>query len=197
MQKIKLATCMLIVGLLALSLMTFPAFAETVPTFILSASSTQLQFNLPEGTTFNGSVSTTGTLRFWVTAPNGGQVANLGLIDQSGSFSFVAQQTGNYSFNFENDLPNPVKVTFSYTTNPDISVDNTQAGLPWIYLSIPVVIAVVGSVLIVLFARRKNKKNRTQSPRVISQVLTLSTKSSSASAFSMRQRTASFMLPWK
>jgi hypothetical protein len=158
MQKIKLAMCALIVGLLAFSLMSLPAFADTVPTFTLSASSTQLQFNLPAGTTFNGSVSTTGTLRFWVTAPYGGQVANLGLIDQSGSFSFVAQQAGNYSFNFENDLPNPVQVTFSYTTNPDISVGNTQGGFPWTYMLIPVVIALVGSVLIVFFVRRKNRR---------------------------------------
>jgi hypothetical protein len=111
---------------------------------------------LPNGTTFNGSISTTGTVRSWVTDPNGTQIANLGLIDKATTFSFVAQQTGNYSMNFENDLPASIQVTFSYLTNPDIS-GNNSTGTPVFYLMIPIVIAVLGSILIIYFVRRKTK----------------------------------------
>jgi hypothetical protein len=111
---------------------------------------------LPNGTTFNGSISTTGTVRFWVNDPNGAQIANLGLIDKATTFSFVAQQTGNYTMNFENDLPTSIQVTFSYVTNPDISGSSSN-GAPVFYLLIPIVIAVLGCILIIYFVRRKNK----------------------------------------
>jgi hypothetical protein len=110
---------------------------------------------LANGTTFNGSISTTGTVRFWVNDPNGAQIANLGLIDKATTFSFVAQQNGNYSMNFENDLPASIQVTLSYVTNPDIS-GNSSAGTPIIYLLIPIIIAILGCILIIYFVRRKN-----------------------------------------
>ena len=142
--------------LLVLAITTLSASATTIPTFTLSAQSSQLKYTLPAGTTFNGSISTTGTIRFWVSDPNGFQIVNLGLIDQEATFSFVAQQAGNYTLNFENDLPNPVQVTFSYETNPDISTNNSTS-IPLVYLTIPIAIAVIGSVLIIVLARRKRK----------------------------------------
>jgi hypothetical protein len=106
---------------------------------------------------FNGSISTTGPVRFWVNAPNGVQIVNLGLIDEAATFGFVAQLTGNYTLNFENDLHNPVQVSFSFTTDPDISSNNNSASTPLINLVITAIIAVVGGVLIFVFMRRRRQ----------------------------------------
>lgn len=133
------------------------ASATKVPTFTLSSQSTQLLFNLSTGTAFNGSILTTGTVRFWVNAPSGDQIVNLGLVDNTKAFGFVALQDGNYTFNFENDLPNSVQIDFFYVTNPDISGDSNSAVLSPVYLVIPIVIAVMGSVLIFYFVRCRNK----------------------------------------
>jgi hypothetical protein len=156
MHKVKNLICMATSLLLVVAITALSASAVTIPAFTLSAQSSQLKYTLPAETTFNGSISTTGTIRFWVSDPNGVQIVNLGLIDQEATFGFVAQQAGNYSLNFENDLPNPIQVTFSYETNPDISSDNS-ASIPLIYLPIPIVVAVIGSVLIIVLARRKRK----------------------------------------
>jgi hypothetical protein len=156
MHKVKNLICIAASLLLVVATTTLSAFAAPIPTFTLSAQSSQLKYTLPAGTTFNGSISTTGTIRFWVSDPNGVQIVNLGLIDQEATFGFIAQQAGNYSLNFENDLPNPIQVTFSYETNPDISTDNSTS-IPLIYLTIPITAAVIGSVLIIVLARRKRK----------------------------------------
>jgi hypothetical protein len=95
-----------------------------------------------------------------VSAPNGNIIINLGLIDKTTTFTFTAQQTGNYTLTFENDLPNSVEVTFSYVTNPDISGGSNSAGIPLIYIPIFIIIAVFGSILILFFARRKKNSLR-------------------------------------
>src|SRR5665647_194236 len=134
MKKIKILTSIAITALLMMSFMALLASAITLPAIALSASSSQLPIMLPTRTTFNGSISTTGTVRFWVSAPNGAQIVNLGLIDKTTTFSFVANQNGNYTMNFENDLTNPIQVTFSYVTNPDISSGSNSIGIPLVYL---------------------------------------------------------------
>ena len=159
MKKTKILTLTVLTVLLTMPLMASSASATTIPPFTLSNSSGQLPFVLPAGTTFNGSISSTGTIRFWVNAPNGSQIVNLGLIDKTASFGFVAQQNGNYTLNFENDLSNTVQVTFSYTTNPDISVGNHSTGTPLSnILLISIIITVVGSILIFVVLRRKSRK---------------------------------------
>jgi hypothetical protein len=160
MKKSKLIVLTTLTFLLITSLMSVAVFATTIPTFTLSSSGAQLPITLPARTNFNGSISTTGTIRFWVSDPNGIQIVNLGLIDNSGSFGFVTAQDGNYTLNFENDLPNssPIQVTFSYTTNPDISSGNTSTGTSPIYLVISIIIAIVGSILIIFLIRRKGKR---------------------------------------
>jgi hypothetical protein len=157
MKKTKILTCTAVTALLIISLMAHSASAATTSNFTLSSSGVRLPIMLPNGTAFNGSISTTGTVRFWVSDPEGAQIVNLGLIDKDATFGFVAQQTGNYTFNFENDLPPSIQVAFSYVTNPDIS-GGSSTGTPAVYLLIPVVITVVGCVLIIFFVRNKNKK---------------------------------------
>ena len=117
---------------------------------------------LPTGTTVNGSISTTGTIRFWVSAPNGAPIIDLGLIDKADKFSFVAQQNGNYKLNFENSLTDSIKVTFSYVTDPELSSGNNTTGIPPVYLLLSIVIAVLGSILIIFFIRCKNKFHASQ-----------------------------------
>ena len=146
-----------IIMLTSLIILSASASTASFPTFTLSSSSTQLHFALPVGTQFNGSISTTGPVRFFVSAPNGSVIVNLGLIDKTNAFSFIAQQTGNYSLNFENDLPDPVQVIFSYVTNPDISGGSNSGGIPLIYLPIFIIIAVFGSILIIFLSATETK----------------------------------------
>ncbi len=136
--------------------MSVPAFATTVPTFTLSASSNQLQYVMPQGTIFNGTIATTGSVQFWVSAPNYAEIVNLGIIDQTTTFSFVAPQNGTYTLNFENDISNSVQVTFSYVTNPVIPGSN-NSGISQSYLLITVIVAVLGSFLIIFVLHRKSK----------------------------------------
>ena len=147
--------------LLLASLMAVSAFATTVPTFTLSASSNQLQYVLPQGTTFNGTISTTGSVQFWVSDPNYAEIVNLGIIDKTTTFSFVAQQNGTYTLNFENDLSNSIDVTFSYVTNPEIPGSNNSTGTSQSYVLITVIIAVFGSLLIIFVLHRKSKTQTT------------------------------------
>ena len=156
MKKNKILTCAAFTALMIISLTAHYASAATTSTFTLSSSGIRLPIMLPDGTMFNGSISTTGTVRVWVSDPNGSQIANLGLIDSATTFGFVAEQTGNYTMNFENDLPASIQVTFSYVTDPEISSGNST-GTPISYLLISVVIAVAGSFLIIFFMRRKRK----------------------------------------
>ena len=160
MKKSETLTCAVLMALLIVPLAP-SAFATTVPAFTVSSAS-QLQIVLPAGTTFNGSISVGGTLRFWVSDPNGAQIVNLGLIDRDATFSFITQQNGNYTLNFENDVPHsdPIQVSVSYTTNPDISGsgNSTEASLGYLFVSI--IITVLGSILIIFLVHRKTKKQR-------------------------------------
>jgi hypothetical protein len=158
MQKIKNLAPIFVSLFLVAVITTLSASAVSIPTFTLSAQSSQLNYALPAGTTFNGSISTTGTIRFWVSDPQGVQIINSRLIDQKAAFGFVAEQVGNYTLNFENDLPTAVQVTFSYETNPEIPTNNSTF-ISLAYLSIPIAVAVIGSVLIFVLLRRKRKPN--------------------------------------
>jgi len=157
MKKTKLLMSTASAVLLLASLMAVSAFATTVPTFTLSASSNQLQYVLPQGTTFNGTISTTGSVRFWVSDPNYAEIVNLGIIDKTTTFGFVAKQNGTYTLNFENDLSNSIQVTFSYVTNPMIPGSDNSSGISQNYLLITVIIAVLGSLLIIFVLHRKSK----------------------------------------
>jgi hypothetical protein len=166
MKKPKLMIFTLLMAFFILPLLVSSGSA-TVSTFIVSPSS-QIQFVLPQGTIFNGSISTSNTVRFWVSAPDGAQIVNLGLIDQSATFSFVATQDGNYTMNFENGIPyaNPPQVTFTYSTTPDVTSNNNSTGIPFPYLLAIIIIGVCGAVLIVLLVRRKNKDQDSESDDV-------------------------------
>ncbi len=156
MEKIKLLTPTVLAVLMLCVLSFSPVFATDTTKFNLALESNQIQYMIPAGTVFNGSIATTGMVRFWVTAPNGAQIVNLGIIDKTSSFSFDAQQNGTYTFNFENDLPNTITVTFSYTSNPQLP-NNTTSTPPSFILTI-ITVAVVGSLLIFFSIRRKTKK---------------------------------------
>ncbi|HUK84954.1 MAG TPA: hypothetical protein VLU95_03740, partial [Candidatus Acidoferrum sp.] len=94
MKKTKLIVCATLIAFLLIMVMFSSVFATTVPTFTLSSQTSQLTYLLPQGTTFNGSISTTGGVRFFISAPNGTIIINLGIIDKPTIFSFVSQQNG-------------------------------------------------------------------------------------------------------
>jgi len=152
----------LLTSLLLLSLLVSMATAATTETFTVAPpSTTQYTFNLPKDTTFNGSVSTSGTIRLWVSNSSGAQIVNLGLITGSAKFSFVANVDGNYSVNFEDDLPNPAQVTFTYDTNPQIPSTDSSI-IPLSYLPIFIAIVVLGSLIILVLFRKNKKSNRSE-----------------------------------
>lgn len=156
MQTIKTA---ILVGLMLLLVAPiFECTSAATTSFSLSAETAQYRYLLPAGTTFNGTINTSGTIRFWASDPNGNQIVNLGLVDDSGSFSFVAQEYGNYTLNFESNMLNsdPVQVTFTYLTNPDITSGAPSSPLNTVLIS--AVIIVVGSALIIVFIRFRNRK---------------------------------------
>ena len=127
------------------------AFGTTEPTFTLSASANQLQYMMPAGTAFNGSVSTTGAVRVWVNAPNGYKIVDLGIVDKTASFNFVASQNGTYTVNFENDMSNSIQVTFSYANNPAIQAINGSSEINETYIAITIVIVVIIALLLLIF----------------------------------------------
>lgn len=158
MKKNKIFVSAVLAVFMLTSLMVFSASATTIPTFTLASSASQLQYVIPQGTIFNGSIATTGAVRFFINDPNGTVFLNLGIIDKTTTFSFVAQQTGNYTLNFENDLTDSVQVSFSYVTNPELPGSGSSGGISFIYLPIFIIIAVVGSILIFFIVHRKTKK---------------------------------------
>jgi len=164
MKKTKLLSFVAVVFLLLSSFMTLAAFATTVQTFTLpSFSATYLQYLLPQGTAFSGSISTTGSVRFFVSDPNGSQIVNLGIVDKNATFSFHALQSGNYTLNFENELPNSIiSVTFSYVANPAIPGTNSSTGISLGYLLTTIeVIAALAVFLAIFLVRRRQSKIRT------------------------------------
>ena len=161
MKKTKFLMSTALAVLLLASLTIVSVFATTVPTFTLSASSNQLQYVLTQGSIFNGTISTTGSVQFWVSAPNYAEIVNLGIIDKTTTFGFVATQNGTYTLNFENDMPNSIQVTFSYVTNPVIPGSNNSTGISQSYLLITVIIAVLGSFLIIFVLHRKSQTQTT------------------------------------
>ena len=156
MVKIKLLTFVAFAVLMLGAFCLSPALATDSTTFSLALSTNQIQYKIPAGTTFNGTVATSGMVRVWVTAPNADEIVNLGIVDKTTSFGFLAEQNGTYTFNFENDLPNTITVTFSYTSNPPLP--NTNSGIPLAYIAIIGAIAVGGSLLIFFGIRHNTKK---------------------------------------
>jgi hypothetical protein len=167
-MKKRLYALTLVAALVVLALLVSFVSAAT-STFTVEQTS-QTQFLLPAGTIFNGSISVSSTLRFWVSAPDGSQIVNLGLIDHSAGFGFVAPQDGNYTMNFENGLPYapPVQVTFTYTTNPDVTSNNNSSAISPTYIVILVVIGVVGAGLIIFAVRRKKRNTVSKDDEVVS-----------------------------
>jgi len=157
MKKKRYATFFIFATVLIASLAAYPACAIYTTKFSLALSTNQIQFKIPKGTTFSGTVSATGLIRFWATAPGGGPVTDLGLVEKTTAFSFVSLLNGTYTFNFENDMPNTVTVTFSYDTYP--SLPNTGTGTPATYILAGVLaVAVAGSLFIIFLVRIKNRK---------------------------------------
>ena len=155
MEKIKLLTFTVLAVFMLGVFCVSPAFATDSTKFSIALETNQIQYNIPAGTIFNGTVATTGMVRVWVSAPNFAEIVNLGIIEKTTSFGFNATQNGTYTFNFENDLSNTITVTFSYSTNPPLPNGNSE--LPLAYIAVGI-IAVAGSLLIFFGIRRKNKK---------------------------------------
>lgn len=135
------------------------ASATTTSTFTVAASTNQIIIDLPQGTIFNSTITTSGTIRVWASDVNGSLVSNLGLVDNSGKLNFVATKGGIYTINFENNVANSATVTFSYQTDPELSTGNTSV-LPITYLPVFIAITVVGCIVII-YLSRKNRKNHT------------------------------------
>ena len=159
---------LLIAPVLAI-LLTLPSVLgamTTLPPFTINFSTNQLQFALTQGDIFNGQISATGAVRFWVSAPDGGQALNLGIVNQTQTktFSLIPQQNGTYTLNFENDMPTDVQVTFSYSST-SISANGGASGkINIYYLALTVGLAVAGSGVVILLLRRKTMPPNSAEP---------------------------------
>jgi hypothetical protein len=156
------AITIIILATLASSLMATCVSASTTETFTVSQATQRYTIELPQGAIFNGSLTTTGTVRVWVNDANGTQLANLGLVDTNGQFSFVATHEGNYYVNFENNLANTVQVTFTYQTNPELE---TSSALPVFLLPIVAIIIASVCIVLVIVIRRKFKDDPAAQPK--------------------------------
>lgn len=157
MNKTKTLTFTALTLLLAASFMLLTVqAAATSETFTVKQTTYQITFNLPAATAFNGSLSTTGTVRVWVSDQNGSLITNLGLVDSAASFNFTAAKEGNYYVNFENPLSSSASVTFTYQTDPELPSGNSTI-LPFWLLPVFIAITVVGCILIIYFSRKKKQ----------------------------------------
>lgn len=156
MDKTRILTLSALTLLLVASFIVLTAQAATTETFTVTQTTYQITLDLPVGTIFNGSLSTTSTVRVWVSDANGSLLANPGLVDTTASVNFVAAKEGNYYINFENPLSNTASVTFTYQTDPDISSGSSSL-LPFWLLPVFVVITIVGCIVIFYFGRKKRK----------------------------------------
>lgn len=155
MNKPRTLTFAVLTVLLATSVFLFTAqAAATSESFTVTQSTYQVTFNLPADTSFNGSLSTSGTVRVWVSDQNGSLIANPGLVDSSASFSFKAAKDGSYYVYFENPMSSTASVTFTYQTDPDVTSGDSSL-LPFWLLPVFVAITIVGCVLILFFGRRR------------------------------------------
>jgi len=134
--------------------MTACVSASTTETFTVSQATKRYTFELPQGAIFNGSLTTTGPVRVWVNDANGTQLANLGIVESTGQFNFVAENQGNYYVNFENNLANTVEVTFTYQTDPEL--ENSSA-FPVALLPIAAIVIAAVCIILVIVIRRKFK----------------------------------------
>ena len=156
MNRTKIVTFSALTLLLAASFLMLTAQAAATETFTVTQTTYQITFNLPAGTAFNGSLSTTGTVRVWVSDQNGSLIANPGLVDNTASFNFTAAKEGNYYVYFENPLSSSAAVTFTYQTDPDVT-SGTQSILPFWLLPVFVVITIAGCILLFYVIRRRGK----------------------------------------
>jgi hypothetical protein len=154
MNRNRILTFTALTLLLAASFLLLIAQAATTETFTVTKATYQITFNLPAETAFNGSLSTTGTVRVWVNDANGSLIANPGMVDSTASFNFIAAKDGNYYVYFENPLSNSASITFTYQTDPELPSGN-QSILPFWLLPVFVVITIVGCVLILYFSRKR------------------------------------------
>lgn len=156
MNKTRTVTVTALTLLIAASFFILTAQASTTENFTVTQTTYQITFNLPAGTTFNGSISTTNTVRVWVSDANGSLIANPGLVDSTASFSFVAAKEGNYYVNFENPMSNSASVTFTYQTDPELPSGDSSL-LPFWLLPVFIAVTVVGVIVIFYFSRRKRE----------------------------------------
>ena len=119
-----------------------------------------LIFDLDKGDKISGSLSISGgandDIDFWITNPDGNTIVNLGRISQGTSFEFTAQESGAYTFHFDNTFSwfSSKTVSLSY----DISIP-APLDIGWTLIIIGVLL--IASVIIiglgVLVYRRKKQ----------------------------------------
>jgi hypothetical protein len=156
MRRTKLFATTLLTILALAPFMATSAFATQVPLFTLQPfSASYLIYNLPKGTTFNGSISPTSDVRVFVSNPSNVEIVDLDIINQATTFTFTATQNGNYTIYFENDLNDAVDISFSYVTNPAIP-NNTNSPFPISFSDLLTIIGIVAIavILILRFALR-------------------------------------------
>lgn len=122
--------------------------------------------NLDEGEKFSGSLTISGgannDIDFWITNPNGNTILNLGRVSQGTTFEFTAQESGAYTFHFDNgfSLFSTKTVILSY----DVSRNLTSLLNPFLLIGTGVVIMVAIIGVVLLYRRKTQTISKTNQP---------------------------------
>ena len=154
---------------LILGMATFLLFAVIISCVNATKSKTvqveplneyMLIFDLDKREKFSGSLAISGgannDINFWITNPSGNTIVNLGRISQGTTFEFTAQESGAYTFYFDNtfSLISWKTVSLSYDISRPAPFD-----IGWILIVIGVLLIAIVIIigLGVFLYRRKTQ----------------------------------------
>ena len=117
-----------------------------------------LIFDLDKGDKFSGSLAISGgannDINFWITDPHGNTIVDLGRISQGTTFEFTTQESGAYTFHFDNtfSLISSKTVNLSYDISRRALLD-----IVWALIIIGVLFIAIAIIIGVLLHRRKTR----------------------------------------
>ena len=112
-----------------------PSFSEKVETVVVPAGGIRsVIINLTVGEKFVGSFTVSGgignDIKFWISNPLGKGITLLQDVTGGKSFSFTAEQDGEYTLNFDNSFAetSSKKITLTYETKSSEETSNIREG---------------------------------------------------------------------
>lgn len=149
MEKTKIFYSILSLSLILCGTLIPSVTAEKTDSITLGPSmSGKLTQNLNSGYKFTCKLTISGEndndIKFWVTDPSGQTILDEGTVSQETVFEFTTEQSGAYTFNFDNSLSSAGSkvVTMSYDVEA-VSIFDSVSNL-WIGLFVVIVLVAIG-----------------------------------------------------